>query len=104
MFIAELILHFWGLGKNSQFQNLVGPAQLLDLAFQRLDAFTLFGAGAVMGAAVDPVLSHSFVQRLRHTADLRGYRFNGSPEGGIFTAMLLHHAHGALADFGGELR
>ena len=81
------------------------PEQYYHLALLLLhDAFTLFAADAVTCAAVDLVLAHPFVQRLRHTADLRGYRFNGGPEGGIFAAMLLHHAHGALADFGGELR
>ena len=91
-----------GEKRARQFQDLVGPAQFLHFALKRLDALTLFGGNSVTQTGIDLMPTHPFMQGLGYAADLRRDRFNGRPFRRIFVTMLLHHAHGAFADFGGK--
>jgi hypothetical protein len=55
-------------------------------------------------AAVNLVLLDPDVQGLRHAADLGGNGLDGCPLRRMLAAVLLNHAHGALAHLGGKLR
>ena len=94
------------LGKKSagQFQDFIGTAQFLDLAFKGLDAITLVAGDAFAGTGINLTFFDPFVQGLGYATDLGRYGLNGCPQGGIFTTVLLHHAHCAFPDFGGKLR
>src|SRR3990167_8852733 len=63
--------------RAGRLQDVVGPAKLLDLALQFLDALRIRSGGADTQAAVDLGLLDPFVEGLRHTANLGGYRLNG---------------------------
>ena len=67
----------YGEKRARQLQNLIGLAQFLDLALQRLEALAFLSRHAIAQAGIDLVLAHPFVQRLRNAADLRGYRLDG---------------------------
>ena len=89
--------------RAGRLQDVVGPAQLLDLAFQFLDALRLRSGGADTQTAVDLGLLDTFVEGLRHAANLGSYRLNGCLQRGIVGSVLLHHANSAFANFRGEL-
>src|SRR5690606_6989575 len=88
------------LGEKSagQLEDLAGPAQLLDLALQFLDALSLAGRDATTNSCVDLCAPDPAQQRLRHAAALGRNRFNCGPQRWVFPTVLLHHAHGALTD------
>lgn len=60
-----------GEKRTRQLQDLVGPTQLLNLAFDLLRPLGLAGRNSFAHAVVDLVAIDSFVERLRHPADLR---------------------------------
>src|SRR3546814_542706 len=54
-------------------------------------------------AGINLLLAHPLVQRLRHTANLRGNRFDSRPQRRILATVFLHHTHGTLTHFRGKL-
>jgi hypothetical protein len=60
-----------GEERACQLQDLVGPAQLLDLAFQILHALRLGRRDAFANTRFDLHPLDPFEQRLRHATDLR---------------------------------
>src|SRR5690606_28271440 len=93
------------LGEKSagRLQNLIGPAKLLDLSLQRLEAFALVGTHAGTYAAIDFRALHPPEQCINRTANLRRDGLGCCPLGGILVTVLLHQAHGAFTDFRGKL-
>jgi hypothetical protein len=92
-----------GEKRAGQLQNLVGSAQFFDLALQLLDPLG-FGCGdAFSRACIDFGTLDPLVQGLRHAANLGGNGFDGSPQGWVLPALLLHHSHCALTHLGREL-
>lgn len=89
------------LGEKStgRLQNLAGPAQFLDLAFQSLHALAFAGGYVVMHAAVDLAALDPVQQRGRNATDLRRNGLDGRPQRWMLATMLLRQAHGALAHF-----
>ena len=56
--------------RAGRLEDVVGPAQLLDLTLQRLNALTLLSAKAIPGSSVDILLLDPVVERLWHASDL----------------------------------
>lgn len=56
--------------RAGRLEDVAGPAQLLDLTFQRFDALTLVVAKAVLGSSVDISQLDPVVERLWHASDL----------------------------------
>lgn len=92
-----------GEKRAGHLQDFVGPTKLFDLALQFLDTLRFGRGDALTHTAVDLFALDPAQQGLRNTADLGGDRFHRQPERGVLTSVLLHHAHGPFADFGGEL-
>jgi hypothetical protein len=65
--------------------------------------WALMEAAIVAHDGVDLVPLDQAQQGLRHTADLRCNRLHRRPQRGVLAVVLLHHAHGALADFRANL-
>lgn len=93
------------LGKKlaGELQGLIGPAQLLDLAFQILRQSGPTGGEAFTYPSFDLCSLDSVQQCLRHAADLGRNGFYGSPQRWIFSAVLLHQTYSALSHFEKEL-
>src|SRR5690606_26218777 len=93
------------LGEKSarQLQDLIGPAQLLVLAFELLHALGVRAGDAVSYPGIDLVPLHPRQQRLRHTADLGSDRLDRGPQRRILATMLLHHPDGPLTHLWGKL-
>src|ERR671918_605011 len=81
-------------------EDLVGPAQLADLALQLGDAPTLLAGHPGTGAAVDLGLAHPAAQGLAADAQLAGHAGDrAEPLPGLLD-RLQHHADRALAQLG----
>ena len=89
-----------GEKRAGQLENLIGSAQLLDLALQGLHVRTFLCAQAFAYPGVNLLLLDPVVKRLRHAADLGSNRFNAGPQGGVLAAVFLHHPNGAFANLG----
>jgi len=76
-----------GEKRAGQLQDLIGLAQIFDLALQRLHLFTLRRRDAVALAAIDLVALDPFVEGLGHAADLGGDGFDGSPQRWVLTSV-----------------
>ena len=63
------------LGEKSagQFEDFIGTAQFLVLAFKGFDPFTFVGGHACSRTGIDFMLLHPGVERLGYAADLGGY-------------------------------
>ena len=84
--------------RAGQLQDLVGAAQLLDLALQVLDALGLGGADTRSATGINLRLLDPFQQRLRYAAKLRCDRLARRPQRRVLPAVLLHQPHGPLTD------
>ena len=85
---------------TGQLEDLIGPAQLLDLALQLLDTLRFCGSDTVTQARIDLYALDLFIERLRHTADFWGDGFDGRPKRWVLASVLLHHAYCAFANLG----
>ena len=92
-----------GEKRTGQLQNVIGPPQLLDFALQLFDALDFSGGHPRTLACIHLCPLHPGQQGRRYTANLGGDRFDGCPQGWIFTAMLLHQSDSALTDLRGKL-
>ena len=88
-----------GEKRAGQLLYLVGSAQLLDLTFKFLHSLDLTARNAFAHACINLRALDPFVQRLRHAANLGGYRLNRSPQRRVLASMVLHRAYSALTHF-----
>ena len=102
--LESAVEHRLGEKRAGQLQDLVGLAQLLDLALELLDPLHLRRRRSLPLAGLTFVLVHPVGQGLRRAADLGRDGFDRRPLRRVLAAGLGNHAHGALADLGAELR
>jgi hypothetical protein len=93
------------LGEKSagRAQYVVGPAQLLVLAFELLDALRLGAGHTGPHTGIDLCALDPFMQGVGRTADLGCDRLDRRPQGRILATVLLHQTYRTLTHFGGIL-
>lgn len=88
-------------GKRAgQLQDLVGPMQILDFAFQILDPLRFVAGDAFTHTPINFDALDPFKQCLRHAANLWCDRFDCCAQRRVLPTVLLHYPHSPLTDLG----